>query len=265
MPESWHLKLDRAEHHLKDLDAEIARYVDSKPYDVVRVPKCRKHADCWRYVLRIRPIDPVCALILGDAVHNMRSALDHLAVALSGHGDASFPIVADDIDHPTTQRELNARARFNRSVQGMPAKAVAAIRDYQPFHEPTKITRRTQGLAVIGYIDNADKHRTLALVSPGLAHANSITTARGQVLYQTGSYPAEAFIENGADVAHWGWAAADQPPLEESEVHMQTNGTPTVTMHVGLDEGEPELGYLPPCLSWLRNDVVPSLEPHIRH
>jgi hypothetical protein len=262
--ESWYLKLDRAENHLKDLDAEIARYIDSKPYDVVRIPKCRKHTDCWRYVLRIKPVHPSCALILGDAVHNMRSALDHLAVALSGHAEASFPIFLDDIEHPRTEQDHKARARFRRAVRGMRSEAVAVIKTYKPFTEPTKIARRTQGLAVIGYIDNADKHRSLTIVSPGLVDAKSITRARGHVLYQTGSYPAEAFIADGADVAHWGWIATDEPPLEESEVHMESNGTPTVTMHVGLDEGEPELEYLRPCLGWLRGDVIPSLEPFIR-
>jgi hypothetical protein len=221
--DSWWLKLDRAEHHLKDLDAEITRYLDGNPYEVVRIPKCHQHTDCWRYKLRTRPIDPGCALVLGDAVHNMRSALDHLAVALSQNDEASFPIVTDDIDNPRTQRDHKARSRFNRAVKGMPPKAITAIRAFQPYHEATKVDRRTQGLAVLSYIDNADKHRALTFVSPGLADTSSITKARGRVLHQTGSYPAGAFIDDGADVAHWGWLAPDEPPLEESEVNVEVN------------------------------------------
>jgi hypothetical protein len=262
--ESWYLKLDRAEYHLNDLYTEIGRFIDDKPYDIVRVPECRKHPDCWRYILRTRAVDPSCALILGDAVHNMRSALDHLAVALSGHRQASFPILTDDIEQPRTKKDREARTRFNRAVEGMPPEAVATIKTFQPYHERTEIERRTQGLAVISYIDNADKHRSLTLVSTGLVGASSTTSARGRVLYQTGTYPAEAFIADGAEVAHWGWVATDEPPLEESEVHMETRGTPTVTMHVGLAEGEPEPRYLTPCLKWLRDEVIPSLEPFRR-
>lgn len=71
----------------------------------------------------------------------------------------------------------------------LPAKAIATIKTYQPFTEPTEVERRTQGLAVIGYIDNADKHRALTLVSPGLVRATSITKARGRVLEQAGKLP----------------------------------------------------------------------------
>lgn len=80
---SWWLKLERAERHLEELDREIAQYAASEPYVAIREARCQLHADCWRFTLQVRrEPDRRLATIAGDAVHNMRSALDLATAAM---------------------------------------------------------------------------------------------------------------------------------------------------------------------------------------
>jgi hypothetical protein len=110
MADGWRLKLDRAEEHLKNLEGEVAAYIHSDPYKAIRVTDCQQHSDCWRYLLHLSPPPTIpLVLILGDAIHNMRSALDHLAVALAGRDDAAVPIFIPDIEHPEAAPDEKAR------------------------------------------------------------------------------------------------------------------------------------------------------------
>lgn len=99
--ESWWLKLDRAEKHLQELEVEICRYGERRPYLTERLvqPKGQRHL--WKYAIRFtEQPDQNIALIVGDAAHNMRCALDHLAVAMSDKRHralASFPIESKPI------------------------------------------------------------------------------------------------------------------------------------------------------------------------
>ena len=95
LKECWH-KLDRAKEHLKALDEEIGVFLDSKPAVVVR----EYDAQLPRYLFRVKSMRAIpqarWALIIGDCVHNLRSALDYIAWRLAGsdHEDRRtlFPI-----------------------------------------------------------------------------------------------------------------------------------------------------------------------------
>ena len=69
------LKVERAEHHISDLETRFRNYVSS---NVKRLRPERKH----RTLKQGRPLKPKTfdehiPTILGDAVHNLRAALDH--------------------------------------------------------------------------------------------------------------------------------------------------------------------------------------------
>jgi hypothetical protein len=141
----------------------------------------------------------------------------------------------------------------------MDRKAVEIIRDYQPYRSPPDVIRRTHALAVVAYVDNADKHRQLVILANGL-QGGSITRARGQVLYQT--TPDRTMIPDSAEIAHFAWQLS--PPLEEAEVQVEIHGTPTVAVDVGLDSGYMELSDLWGTLIYLRDSIVPDLELFVK-
>ena len=95
------LKVERARKHLDLLRQETRAFTEGKPYGV----RAEFDAERSEYAIRIRLRDPDTrvpiglSLIAGDAVHNLRSALDHLAwqLAIIGTGPGrftQFPLMA---------------------------------------------------------------------------------------------------------------------------------------------------------------------------
>jgi hypothetical protein len=198
-------------------------------------------------------------LIAGDAAHNVRTALDHLAVAVAPadrEQKASFPIVLDD---PASNHE--ARSSFDRAVKGMPAEAIDVIEGYQPYKIPAKELVRTHALAIIRELDNTDKHRQLVGIISGLTGVVVRTFVRG-LLLPVEPHPPLGLVEDGTDLSHFEWR--DPPPLQESEVQVEVDGTPVITVDVGLSGGQVELTSLRAGIAYLRNHLIPELEPFVR-
>lgn len=278
MTESWRLKLDRAEQHLADLKREIDGYTNEHAYEAVRNvggAKCHEHIDCWRYRLRItKKPDPWLAILAGDVVHNLRSGLDHIAVALvpsTRRSKASFPIRTLDPwareDRRYVFRNPERRRSFNTAVKGMPAAAVAVIKELQPYRRP--LEAGVHILAQLSRLENADKHRQLIPVAAGLTGVTSTVSARGQFLDQPFRTPRH-FIPDGAQIAHFGWLPT--PPLQPSEVDVKVRGTPLVSIKVvERDLTQEQLpGWAPldellrHVIDGIRDEVFPPLEPYVR-
>ena len=74
------LKIERAKKHIGDLSIEKAAFLALNPYDVT--PQYYAEHDATAYFLdKFEPAPPMI-LTTGDTAHNLRSALDFLAVAL---------------------------------------------------------------------------------------------------------------------------------------------------------------------------------------
>ena len=102
MTDSWWLKVKRAQHHMVEIKRYARLYADSHPYEVVPVRRQPKgHPDTWFFSTQItQQPDPMIAVILGDFVHNLRSALDHIIVASvprKKRKSAGMPIIVSDI------------------------------------------------------------------------------------------------------------------------------------------------------------------------
>lgn len=77
------LKIGRAKHHIADLDERCAKFLADEPFETV----IRQDPDLGEFTLRRKtnhPIPDEFALIIGDAVHNLRSALDLTVFGLIG-------------------------------------------------------------------------------------------------------------------------------------------------------------------------------------
>ena len=118
----------------------------------------------WELRWRIAPIPlDVWGLIFGDAMHNLRSALDNLLSYIARAEDATprqlavvqFPIVTDRAEW----------SESSRRVSMLPQRVREAIEAVQPFNrEGSKIPPSADPLALISTFNNADKHR-LAIMS----------------------------------------------------------------------------------------------------
>jgi hypothetical protein len=145
-------KLDRAEEHLMLLGSEIDAFLESKPYVVEGQFEPETHE--WVERIRVKSNPPAkLGVIVGDYVHNLRSALDHLAwqlVLLDGGtpGERTqFPITS-------TRREFDRQAK---RLGALTDRHLAGIESAQPYHAEDRL--KEHPLNSLSYLSNIDKHR----------------------------------------------------------------------------------------------------------
>jgi hypothetical protein len=75
------LRVERAKRHFRELDADLKRYLEARPYEIVlsEEPAFRLYA--WKVNER-QPAPPEWEVIVGDVLHNLRAALDQLVCEL---------------------------------------------------------------------------------------------------------------------------------------------------------------------------------------
>jgi hypothetical protein len=139
---SCYLKLRRVEQHADALQDALDGFLGSNPYAIIceREPKLDEYV-LWTKVREQPP--PEWSPIVGDIVHNWRSALDHLAYQLvirNGNTPSSrtqFPIFSkspfDASLYSKTKDAKNALERWNGQVSGMHPSDVAVIERLQPY------------------------------------------------------------------------------------------------------------------------------------
>lgn len=161
--ESVRLKLGRARHHLNGLDESIQRFSQAHILDT-RTERDRE----GKVVLilnQLPQIRPHWNIAIGECVHNMRSALDHLAYWLNviGGGDpppnfseSEFPIYDNGPDFHGTRNPRRTKPARNK-IKHMPPPAQALIERLQPYHR--RKDPDTWTLLMLRDLANWDKHR----------------------------------------------------------------------------------------------------------
>ena len=239
--DSWWVKLWRADRHLQYIQRELRRYSNRHPYGVVRVfGESDEERRVWRYDLIVteKP-DPKLSAMIGDCVHNVRCALDHVVAGhapSAGRSDkSSFPIRMKDPweTRPEGGFVFNDKTRrsFDHAIRHLPRDAVALIKALQPYRSPGD--PHLDPLAIIAALDNADKHRQITTLLDGVENISTrvlvagedVTeklTAQGSLLLGEGMAPP------GTPVAMFGFL--NPPP--ESEVDVKVSGTATVAIRI---------------------------------
>ena len=159
------IKLRRAKDHLTDLRSKLDPIADEATRSIVGAPSEDDPSTLVYRVTRVPDIDPIIAAITGDIVHNLRSALDHVAwqLVVLDNGqptrDTVFPL------HESTMNERGNPRVLTIQPGITDPRIMVAVEAMQPYteakydHEP-----RTDALGIVGRLDNIDKHRLLLTV-----------------------------------------------------------------------------------------------------
>ena len=153
------LKLYRAKEHIRDLDREISAYLMLSPFQLV----IAQYPEIAQKQLRIEtnpPIPSEFALTIGDAIHNLRAALDILIFGLIGSladhpRNIQFPFCkdADSLESAIAVRQIQLAGE----------RVVSAIRSLEPYPDGK------HDLHAIHDMDIRDKHKLLMPVGRNAA------------------------------------------------------------------------------------------------
>jgi hypothetical protein len=262
---TWRLKIERAKQHLVELEKQIRIYSQRHPYRIRWERKPKRDAREWRCVLEIteKP-DLELAVIIGDVIHNIRSALDHLAVAIapSKRGSkASFPIATSD---PWATKSPwhwwgickdKPWKSFEKATRDMPKGAIAIIKQLQPYaswtpepnvlyffpEEPGTNTvvaesasPETHFLSVLSRLDNVDKHRDLIAIDGGPMRSMLTLSMTGGDAFIPWKKDVLVPYVNGTVVHEMTFDRPIAQPDTEMEMHIDG------TLHVVVNIGGPE-------------------------
>jgi hypothetical protein len=149
-------KMERACQHLRMLTMEVNAFLDRNPQRVTRETDAENALYIYHVYAEALTAPPHrFGMIAADAVHNMRSALDHAAWQLAllrtakPNRSTAFPIFT----------ERNDRA-FCRMVCSMPIECQVALEAIQPYHGEHP---RLHLLAILHRLWNMDKHRAIPM------------------------------------------------------------------------------------------------------
>lgn len=151
-------KLARARKHLSDLTAEIHDFWATDPYQIEEVGSPRSGPGHYRIAGKPKPLPGVLPLVTGDAVHNLRSALDHFAWAAvpTGSIHVAFPVL-QKLNPTPNQWQKEVTERLPGAAPAL-IDAVIALEAYNPG-------KGTETLWALHELDRVDKHRLVLSVA----------------------------------------------------------------------------------------------------
>lgn len=245
-------KVNRAKHHIEELDGRIRAFFNDgpAPYPVIRKEE-PETGDLTFKLGKCSPIPDDFPTIIGDVLQNLRTALDHLAWQLvlannrTPTGQTAFPI-AENLEKFEAMRD--------RKVEGMSQDAIDKICALKPYGGGN------EDLWGLHELNNVDKHRLLFVV--GAAHIGiGVDVSK---FFRNISVPSQYFILKPADYA---WPLKDGTELfrimkQARDAHGDEN--PTFTFQIAFGDAEIMKGepFIPPLhqLANLIDAIITSFD-----
>lgn len=155
----------RAKHHVRDLERQIAEFIESDPYS--RVVEIDPNTSEEVHKIKLaKPMPVALPGLAADAVNNMRSALDQAIYTLTGARNTYFPIARTQSD-------------FENAVKGrckdLPEEIIELIRTLKPYKGGNNL------LWALNELCNTNKHSFISPVAmaSGGTYVKRITMLSG--------------------------------------------------------------------------------------
>jgi hypothetical protein len=233
-------KIARADEHLALLEAEVRAFLEGDPEPIALSVPYLDADSGWYIVYGIVKQQPPLRLgvIVGDVVHNARSALDHLVWQLALLNGASpdrynaFPLAF-------TEAAWHDAIRQGR-LRGVSKNRIETIKKVQPYRGPNGPERTLTGM--LSNLSNVDKHRVVhtaiaVLRDPDIASRPArfrVVRGSGTIMRQQANRGAQ--IEHRAELMR----ALVQPVEEDIEVEMDGQ----IPVEIAFGDGPIPSGYI---------------------
>ena len=166
-------KIERAKHHVSEVNGRINAFLKTNPYKVAA--KCDSQSR--------EPVPVHIALIAGDAIQNLMSALDHLAYQLVLADTNDNPPNPNWIYFPIADDAAKYEAKKGGKIEGARKETLDAIDAIKPYKGGNDL------LWSLYRLNNIEKHRLLLTVGSRAAGVNL-----GQIMssHLKGVFPTDA-------------------------------------------------------------------------
>jgi hypothetical protein len=152
--DSPRLTLERAKHHMRDLDQVVQAFTDERPWSYV--VDTESQAPNSVYKIKFRKLPPAeAACIIFDAVNNLRATLDQIGYSAA---TASGKITPRGANFPfgDTAEKVEELLHESRAHQNLPPEIKDLFRSVEPYKGGSG-----QLLWAINRLCNTKKHSTL--------------------------------------------------------------------------------------------------------
>jgi hypothetical protein len=158
-------KVERAKKHITDVQFATLNFLKTNPYKVTtkRNPNTRQ---LIYYLSAVEPVQPSIALIAGDAIQNLMSALDHLAYQIVCAGTNNYPPNPNWIYFPIQDDATKYHAKKLGKIEGARQSAIEAIDTIKPYKGGNDL------LWMLYKLNNIEKHRFLITVGSMFQNVN---------------------------------------------------------------------------------------------
>src|SRR5258708_5956758 len=146
-------KVDRARKHADDLEVEVHAFWAADPYEVETVGTPLAGGGSYR-VKRITALPEIIPLIVGDAAHNIRSALDHFAWAAVAPQERGVQTCFPIWNSTATRTRDKWKKQVDSKMKGASAALIEAVTRLEPWP-----AGRDSLLWAFQELDGVDKHR----------------------------------------------------------------------------------------------------------
>jgi hypothetical protein len=202
-------------------------------------------------VTEVRPMPNELALYIGDAVHNMRSALDHVAFAFAKPADP----IKNQVAFPTNSVPGEFRDGLKRRLPGVTPEVLALFEKYQPYNNG-KIPE-TNLLAGLTSLNNWDKHKTLAITWAGIDYLESEFRTIGHVeILETDLHQGK--LEVGTILANL--KIGERAPGSKVQMHVRPRLFPIFDERMPDVGGKPVFETLVDTGEFIFETIVPDFE-----
>lgn len=232
-------KFNRAKQQFDVLRHEIGSFSDQEPEP--HFSRGYFDANTWEWIERFQIREPPplrWGVMLGDCVHNLRSALDHLVCQLTlldggtmeDCAKTQFPIASK------SREQFDAMADYR--IPGLSPKHRAMVKRAQPYRAGDEAWKHP--LAVLADLSNADKHRVLNPTYSILKSDTSQILDRLATGYEgDGPSPVHSWwmLKQGSRLEHdaaWFRIVFDRSILTERPTNVQMSGN----LRLGIAFGE---------------------------
>ena len=247
-------KVARAIEHLMEANAIASTIFNSYANCVMAVPDEKRNGWFSIIVTKLDPVPEKFVILLGDAAHNLRSALDHIAFTFA---KPVSPDKEKDIAFPLVSKRKRFRERANKLLPGVPRKVRAEIQKLQPYHG--RKWSHTKMLGQMQSINNWDKHRALLISGVGMANSSFRVSCDPPTPIVDQKFFIKRPFKEGAVVARF--QLAKHPG--EVEVNVVTGFVigPVLDKKMPRDvRGIPVLGVLKTTADFIESDIIPRFE-----